>query len=259
MRDKRYKASAMLTMLGWVAMVALMPSHAKATEPAVQPEAIKALTDMGAHLRTLKSFALSADTVQEDALDNGQTIQISGHIAYQVRMPDKLTLTVNRDNLHRAYFYDGKTVTQFARDGKLYAVFDAPDTIVKAIDLAYERYGLSLPLADLFYVGTDDDKLKAISSARLVGQSMLDGQICNHYAYRQPRVDFEVWIRKDGDPIPCELVVTDTTDPARPKNGALITIDPMAQFPDSTFTFVPPDGALKIDMEPVAGVPASGN
>ena len=258
-KDFRRKTAGLVLVAAMAAAAMLKPGAAMAEETAVQPEAIKALTGMGAYLRTLKSFTLAADTVQDDELDNGQKIQISGRTTYQVRTPDRLRLTVDSDTAHRVYYYDGKTVTQFAPEPNLYAVFDAPDTIAKTIDLARSRYGLSLPIADLFWAGADDAAIKKITSARLVGVSMLDGQACNHFAFRLPRVDFQLWIRKDGDPAPCELVVTDRTDPAGAQNGALISIDATSEFPDSTFVFVPPAGASKITIEPVAGASTGSN
>jgi hypothetical protein len=251
-----------IALLATAAIPVVIPTltvEARAAETAVQSDAVDALTRMGAYLRTLKNFKLTADTVFDNFLDNGQKIRISGQTKYQVRTPDKLTLEVNTDKQHRFYYYDGKTVTQYAPETNMYAVFDAPDTIGKTIDRAQKRYGLSLPIADLFYAGLDEEKLKAIRSAVLVGESTLDGHVCNHYAYRLPRVDFEIWIRKDGDPLPCELLITDTTDPARSQNGAVIRIEDNANLQDSIFTFAPPADAQKIEIEPVKGASADSN
>ena len=51
---------------------------ASAQEQRVEPGAIEALRKMGAHLRTLKSFTIIADTTQDQVLANGQKIQVSG-------------------------------------------------------------------------------------------------------------------------------------------------------------------------------------
>jgi hypothetical protein len=225
-----------------------------AQDAKVEPESIEILRKMGAHLRTLKSFTLTADTTQDLVLEDGQKIQFSGVTTYNVRMPDRLKLEVDNDRMHRIFYYDGKTVTQFTPELNLYAQFDAPATIAETIDLARKRYGLAVPLADLFYAGTDEKALARISSGFLVGETLLDGNWCNHYAYRVPRVDFQLWIRKEGDPLPCELVTIDRTDPAGPKDNALITIDANATFDDGVFVFTPPPGAKKIEFETVLGV-----
>ncbi len=248
-------------MTGWIlrasallALVLPLAGPANGQELAVEPESIEILRKMGAHLRTLKSFTLTADTAQDLMLENGMKIQISGLTSYSVRMPDRLKLEIDNDRRHRIFYYDGKTVTQYTPELNYYAQFDAPGTIAETIDLARKRYGVSLPLADLFYAGTDEKALARIKIGFLAGETLLDGEWCNHFAYRTPRVDFQLWVRKEGDPLPCELVTIDRTDPAGPRDDALITINPDVTFEDSVFVFTPPPGAKKIEFEPVLGV-----
>ena len=248
-------------MTGWklqacalLALVLPIAGSAYGQEPAVEPESIEILRKMGAHLRTLKSFTLTADTAQDLMLENGMKLQISGQTSYSVRMPDRLKLEIDTDRQHRMFDYDGRTVTQFTPELNYYAQFDAPGTIAETIDLARKRFGVSLPLADLFYAGTDEKALARITTGFLAGETLLDGEWCNHFAYRTARVDFQLWIRKEGDPLPCELLTIDRTDPAGPRDDALITIDSNATFEDSVFVFTPPAGARKIEFEPVLGV-----
>jgi hypothetical protein len=224
----------------------------EAADVKIQPEAISALDKMANHLRTLDSFTLIADTTQDDVLAGGQKIEIAGHNTYRVRRPDRFVLDVVNDKQHRQYFYDGKTVTQFAPALGYYAVFEAPDTIAKTIRLAHEKRGIQMPLADLFHWGTEHSNVKEISSAHFVGEANVAGSICNHYAYRTQTVDFQVWIRKEGDPLPCKLVVNDRQIEVSPKYSATLAWDVGSQFDDQTFTFVPPEGAEKIDIEETA-------
>ncbi len=52
----------------------------------------------------------------------------------------------------------------------------------------------------------------------------------------------------------CELVTIDRTDPAGPKDDALITFDTNATFTDDVFAFASPQGLEKIAFETVLGV-----
>ena len=92
----------------------------------------------------------------DDILDNGQKIEIAGKSTYAVRTPDRLRLDLVTDKQERTYFYDGKTVTQYAPVLDYYSVVEAPDTIAKMIAEAEDRYGVRLPLADLFFWGTEN-------------------------------------------------------------------------------------------------------
>jgi hypothetical protein len=227
-----------------------------AADAAVQPEAIKALDEMAAHLRTLKQFRLTAAITDEDVLEDGQAIEIAGRAIYEVRVPDKLKIELVTDEQEREYYYDGKSVTQYAPALDYYSVFEAPETIAKMLDAADERYDLQIPLTDLFRWGTERSNVKSVSSAHFVGESRIGDGVCNHYAYRTQGADFQVWIRKGGDPLPCRLVVTDTTMEARPKYAATISWEPDVVLGESIFAFAPPPGASKIEQEPVE---AGGN
>jgi hypothetical protein len=70
-------------LLSVVFLGAVISSHALAQDTAnlpteeaadvkIQPEAIGALDRMAAHLRTLQSFTLIADTTQDDVLEGGE-------------------------------------------------------------------------------------------------------------------------------------------------------------------------------------------
>jgi hypothetical protein len=222
------------------------PDETTAEVP-VQAEAIEALDRMAAHLRTLKSFTLIADTREDDVLDSGEKLEMAGRSIYKVRGNDRLFLSRSDDQAVREYYYNGKTVTQWAPNLGYYNVFEAPATTVEMIDAAHVKYGLAVPLADLFYWGTERSNVKSVSSAYFVGEGTVGGATCNHYAYRTTGVDWQVWIRKDGDPLPCKLVVTDTGDASRPQYAATITWSNTDTLDDKTFEFTPPEGAREIE------------
>lgn len=216
----------------------------------VQAEAVAALDKMGAYLRTLKEFRLVADTIDDEELEDGQTVEIAGRATYEVRRPDRLKLEVVTDAKERELYYDGKTVSHYAPALDLYSVFPAPETIAKMLEETEVRYDVSFPLADLFYWGTELSNVKELTSAYFVGESRVGSNVCDHYAYRAPGADFQVWIRKGGDPLPCRLVVIDTDTPARARYSATLQWDPEATLGDSIFSFSPPAGATKIEQTP---------
>jgi Predicted periplasmic protein (DUF2092) len=96
-----------------------------------------------------------------------------------VKTPDRLTLTIKTDKREREYFYDGKTVTVYAPALKYYSVLPASDTIAKTIEEVESTYGVEVPLADLFYLGTKGSKADAsnIISAFYVSDSTINGTV----------------------------------------------------------------------------------
>jgi hypothetical protein len=210
-----------------------------------EPEAVAALKKMGAYLRSLKAFQVDAVTTREDVLTDGEKVQFTGVAKLLARVPDRLRLDVVSDRRDRQFIYDGKTFTLFARRSNFYATVAAPPTIGELADTLEARYGIDLPLVDLFRWGSPESK-DNIVSAMFVGPSEVGGVTCAQYAYRQEGLDWQVWIQMGDYPLPRKLVLTTMTDPARPQYVATFTWNLAPSYNDATFTFVPPTGAGRV-------------
>jgi hypothetical protein len=260
--------SRCLIFIGTVLLVAGVcsaqqpPASAPETpkEPAVAPEALAALEKMGAFLRTLKTFTLHAESTIDEVLDDtGQKIQFGGTVDYHVRLPDRLRVDVNSDRKQRQFFYDGKTVTLYGQRVKYYASVPAPPTIQATLEMAEQKYGLEVPLADLFFWGTDKAATEDIKAAMYVGPSWIGGVLTDHYAFRQEEVDWQIWIERSDTPLPRKLVITTTEEEEQPQSVAVLTWNLAPQLDDALFTFVPPADAQKIVLREVATTPSGKN
>ncbi len=219
--------------------------------PLVEPEAMAALQRMGAYLRSLKAFQVEAVTSTEDVLEDGQKVQFAGVIDGLARMPDRLRILVSSDRRDRLYVYDGKEFTMLAQRVNFYATVPAPPTIGRLADELDAKYGIGLPLEDLFRWGGPQSKDDAITSAMFVGPSEIGGVTCGHYAFRQEGLDWQVWIQLGDFPLPRKMVLTTTTDEARPQYVATFTWNLAPAFNDAAFAFVPPKGAGRVVLTEV--------
>lgn len=215
---------------------------------AVEPEAREALNRMGAALRQLNGFTLHSDITKEMVLDDGQKIQTGGTLDFTVRRPNGMKLVAMSDRQHREIFYNGKTLTIFSPSNKYYGTVDAPATIGETLDRVEEKYGLEIPLADLFRFGVDPEVMTRIKSGFVVGTETISGNMCVHYAFRQERADWQIWIRQDATALPCKLVITTTGDTSMPQFTAVTTWNTQVTPNPSTFEFTPPAGAQRIKV-----------
>jgi hypothetical protein len=212
----------------------------------VDPDAKAALNKMGSYLRTLKAFQVDATTTRDDVLDNGQVIQYSAKVNVLARLPDRMRVEVNSDEKDRMYFFDGKNFTIFAERAGFYAVVPAPPTLAKLSDDLNEKYDIQLPLDDLFLWGTEKEKGGELTGAYDVGPSEVGGVSCEHYAFRQKGLDWQVWIQLGDYPLPRKLVLSTLTDEARPQYSSTLTWNLAPSFDESAFIFDPPKDAQKI-------------
>jgi hypothetical protein len=214
--------------------------------PAIEPGVLEALDKMGTHLRTLNMFTLQVDATLDEVLLSGQKLQFGGRLTYKYRKPNGLFLNQDTDRQQRQFFFDGKTFTLYSPRMHYYASAPAPATVRELISDLQTKFGIELPVADLFLWGTDAAKVSAIKTAIDVGPARINGAVCEQFAFRQEGVDWQLWIRQGDKPLPCRLVITTTDDDAKPQYAATFTWDTSTPVPESAFTFTAPKDARRI-------------
>jgi len=249
-----------MLLLGLLAAVLAMPGANAQTAPAgasqqtasaVDPASIQALKDMGAYLQTLKRFRVSVDLTGERVLADGQKLQHTATASLDVDRPKRVRALMHSAHSERELFYDGTKVTLYTPAQKYYSTVEFGGTIAELVNRLEEKYGVQVPLSDLFVWGTPEAPLDTIESAMYAGQDIVAKDLCDHYAFRQGQIDWQVWIASGGKPLPRKIVVTYRGDDARPQSISLIDWNLKPAFKDSEFQFVPPKGATKIEIVPV--------
>ena len=242
-----------ILVLSVLAMSLAAPSTYAQTAPAsaVDPASIQALKDMGAFLQTLKRFRVSTELTGERVLADGQKLQHTATADMDVERPNRLRALMHSARSERELVYDGKTVTLYAPAQKYYSTVEFVDTIGRLIDLLEQRYRVELPLSDLFVWGTPAAPLDKLVSAMNAGQDFVRDDLCDHYAFRQAKIDWQIWITTGSKPLPRKVVVTNLSDEARPQSVSMLDWNLKGNFKDTVFKFTPPKGASKIEIVPV--------
>jgi hypothetical protein len=226
---------------------------AAAAAPALDPDAAAALDRMGAYLRTLKSFDIHVESGTDTILNNGQRIQVDRTVDYAVETPNRLAARLEGPRGVVNATYDGAAFTVAGEDG-YYAQAPLTGSIGSLLSKAYTAYGIDFPLQDLFRWGDPSSVTEKPTEGFRVGSARVGGVLTDHYAFRQPGVDFQVWIDQGDKPLPRKMVITSLTDAAQPQYTALITWKLNPRRTDGQFTFKPAPGAKQIRFrdEPVA-------
>jgi len=232
---------------GAVVLATLLSAPISAQETSdIDPNAMKALNQMGAYLRTLKDFQVQAEITSEDVLEDGEKLQYGSTTTLLAQFPSQLRVSIEGEQKSRLFLYDGKEFTLFARRMGYYATVPAPDTIGKLVAVLRQKFDVEIPLVDLFLWGGPNASTNEITAATDVGAGSVEGVTCEHYAFRQPGLDWQVWIQLGDHPLPRKLVLTTTTDEARPQHTSVLTWNLAPSYNAEAFVFDPPDDAHKI-------------
>lgn len=219
------------------------------TSDDIDPQAVEALKRMSAFLGTLSAFELKADGAFDLVLDDGQKLQFGEQSVFKVRTPNGFVIERTGDYKQRRFTYDGKQLTVYSPRLGFYAQTAAPPTIRETLSAVSDRYGIELPLTDLFrWSQPDGGRVDQLREAFYVGPATVDGALTDHYAFREPDVDWQIWIARGDAPVPRKVVIVDRTDDAAPQYAATLSWNLKPSFTPATFTFEPPKGATPIKL-----------
>lgn len=229
-----------------VALSAIAPARAQQAA-AVDPKAVKALSQIGAKLRSLQEYTVSAQMKTRAPLASGQYKDFSGAAKYQVRAPDRLQATTRGIGFDRDIVYDGRTITVFSPKQNHYARIQAPGTLQTLVSTVEQRTGLRMVLAQLFAWDDQARLLEGAQRASYSGEALVGGRSCAHYSYKKDGVAWEVFA--DAQHLPCKLAFVDTRDSRLPGYEAELAWVERATLADSTFVFTPPAGASEVGWD----------
>lgn len=181
-------------------------------------------------------------------LPSDEALASSNSFDLIVQRPDKLRINMTSAARTTEVFYNGKTITIYSPLQNFYATHAAPGNIDEVVQAALKR-GISIPLADLLVKNAGRKLLANVQSAIFVGSSLVDGITTNQLAFRQPGIDWQVWIEQGNVPLPVQLMIIDKSQKNWPRFMATMSDwDTSPVIDQSTFSFVPPAGAKEIDF-----------
>src|SRR4029453_2878298 len=157
-----------------------------ANEGVIEDGAVDAIKEMSNYLMSAKTLGLTSQGSLDVVTNDGQRIQLDGTTTYKIRRPG-FVIDYESDIKSRKFIYDGKTFTVYSPKLGFYAQDPAPPTNKEVLDEIYNKFGISLPLEDLFRWGdgANSARLQALQSAYNVGPATIDGVETDHYAFRE--------------------------------------------------------------------------
>ncbi len=222
-------------------------------QPAIDPEADTLLRAMSDNLqgRTSAVFRV-ADTI-DDVHDDGLKLQFAHVREVTVVRPDKLKMEITGDLTNRTLWKDGSTLTVLDRDENVYASIPAPGTIDETIDMLLEKYGMSVPAADLLSANPYDALTQGCDEVFYVGEGYVGEEVCHHLAFIAPDIEYQLWIAMGDKPAPRKMVITYKLLPGEPQyTQQLLGVGNADEIDEAVFASEIPEDAEQIDFHPVA-------
>jgi hypothetical protein len=225
-------------------------------DSAISPEARSAMERMKAALNNLQRASVTAEVSRDEALTYGYKLQHNEFVKMDIDRPTKLRVDVSGDIKNRTYYYDGSEFIVLAKDLNVYAKKPVAGTIGELVQMLLDR-GVDMPLIDMLYDGQAGDLLDDVRVGIVVGDATIDGEQVTHLAFRQPDVDWQLWLSK-ANSLPRKIAITTRYSVGDPQYQAVLRWNTAPKFAANTFKFTPAPGVTLIKMNEPAVASSGG-
>ena len=221
----------------------------------VEPKADEVLHAMSDYLAGLITFIVTADAATDVLLRNGAKMQLTA-TGTLVLDREKGFRVVREGPLGESTIvFDGSAVS--ISNSALGVHFSIPveGNIDQAIDEVRSVLGTEVTGgADLLYANPHEGLMFEVETGQYLGEVTVGGVSAHHLFYRAKDIDWQLWVRSEGDPIPVKYVITSKWMTAAPAFSVqLWNFEPGVTTDANTFNFTPPEGSKELDPATIDG------
>lgn len=234
---------------------ALLTTPALAQQPDDAKTILKAMSD---YLASQQSLSADFDAELGVITTEGQKIEFTASGTTALTRPNKIHASRRGGYSDVEVVFDGHEVTIVDRAHGSYAQVKAIGTVDQLFDRIRTKYGVELPGADLLMSNSYNELMADVVEAKHVGEGVVGNRDCEHLAFRNQDTDWQIWIRKGDQPLPCKLVITSKQEKGMPEYSVTFR-DWRMDVPAGAFAFIPPSGFKSVplqDLKAVSDLPA---
>jgi hypothetical protein len=226
-----------------------------ATQAAQAQDATKILKSMTDYVAGQKNISLTFDSDIEVITSDLQKIQFTNSGQMLLSRPDKIRASRVGGYADVELVFDGKLLTILGKHLNAYAQAEAPGSVDELVAMLRDKFGVSLPGADLLLTSAYEDLMTDVHESKHIGRGVIDGIECDHLAFRSADTDWQIWIEVGDRPIPRKYVITNKAVTGAPQYTLRIKDwKTDMQVAADAFAFKPPAGAKKVDFSELTDI-----
>jgi len=189
--------------------VAQPAKPAPPTAPVIEKYALDRLKQMSATLAAAKAFTYRSNNFMEvQSAVTGQFLTFFVDTEVALQRPNKLHVNVFGDVPGFQFYFDGAKVSAFDPQKNVHSVSEPIASIDEMLDFVTSKAHINFPSADFMYSDPYAVMTKNLTHAIVVGPSMVNGVPCEHFAYMEPDLNWEIWIENGKRALPLRMAMT---------------------------------------------------
>lgn len=235
-----------------LALVFSLPAGAAMAAEGINRDADEILQAMSKFLAGTKAFSVSVDASIEVVTKEGQKLQMVNSASVLVERPSRFYLTRRGKFADTEAFFDGKKLSFYGKTLNAYIQRDVAGSIDDALTALERDIGIPMPAGDLLLANPYPVLSSGVVSSGYYGVEYVAGVASHHLAFRKAGVDWQLWVKAEGNPLPTKYVITTKGVDGAPQFSVQFTnwnLKPAIAA--NRFSFVAPKGAKKLATLPV--------
>ena len=202
---------------------AVVPAGSAKAAPLIDPQVREVMKRVCNELSSAKTITYHAEINFDSVLPSYVKLQYAAAMDTAIQRPDHLAISYKSDLGAKEIWYDGKTLTIYDPAHRVYASVPAPDSIDAMLTQVTEEKNLSVPLEGFDFSHPCERVYPQIQRGKYVGVNDVGGVDCDHLAFIQQELDWQLWIDHGSNPVPRKIVITYKKLPAQPQWAAVLS------------------------------------
>ena len=240
------------------ALALALMAGVSASSPATagDAEAKRLMKAMSDYVSAQQAISFDYDADLEVITKDKQKLALASSGAVALARPDKIRATRSGGFVNVETVFDGKTLTLFGKNKNVFAQIEMPGSIDHLVDELKDKYDRPLPAADLLLSNPYDQLMADVIDVKDLGSGVIGGTECDHLAFRNEDVDWQIWIAQGDKPYPCRFVITSKMLAFGPQYSIEVrNWKTGTEVASNDFSFKAPADAKKVDVkDPKSGM-----
>ena len=106
--------------------------------------------------------------------------------------------------------------------------------------------------SNLLFTDSYTGLIEGVMSGSYIGTGFVNGVECHHLAFRQAKVDWQLWVQTGDSSLPMKYIITSKWVTGAPQYSVRFQDwNTKPEISADRFVFLPPEGAKKLDEIPI--------
>jgi hypothetical protein len=163
---------------------------------------------MSGYMAAQNTLSFGYDTNLEVVTKDHQKLLLASSGTIGLSRPDKIRVTRSGGFANVEMIFDGKMLVMISKDANEYSQVEAPGSVDHLVDELRDKFHKPMPGADLLLANVYDTLMADVTDVKDLGSGVIGGVECDHLAFRNKDVNWQIWIAQGASPYPCRYVIT---------------------------------------------------